>query len=99
MIFDERGRTMLGERGTKIVVLNVAANPVSVEEIEALDVGHHFGQRLGERGDIQRRMRVPHIVEEQLLREDGLPCPGLTHHDINGIAWKTTAEDLVRLWI
>jgi len=38
-------------------------------------------------------------VEEELFGEDRFPRSWLTHHDVDGIAGKSAAEDLIRLGI
>jgi hypothetical protein len=46
---------------------------------------------------VKDRPVVASVLEDELLGEDALPGPRLTHHDVDRVLRKASAEDLVGL--
>src|SRR6185295_3336956 len=83
----------------QVLVLDVARQPIGVEETESLDVGDDLAQRLGQCRHVQRWVFARRVVEEELLGEDRFPRPRLPHHDVDGVAGESAAKNLIRLGI
>jgi len=86
---DQLGADVLEEHGLADLLL--------VEERKALEVAHHLGERLGERGKVKDRPTLARVLEHDLLGEDALAGAGLAHHDVDGVCRKAATEDFVGL--
>ena len=96
---EQRPHAALHELGADVLEEDGLADLVLVEEGEALQVAHHLGERLGQRGEVEDRPVVARVPEDELLGEDALPRPGLPHHDVDGVRREAAAEDLVGLCV
>lgn len=90
---------MLGQLGADIFEDHLGAQLLFVVETESLEVAHHLGKRLGERGQVENGPVVSRVGEYELLREDRLPRSGMSHDDVDRVRGKSAAEDVVGLGI
>src|SRR5690349_20834767 len=88
------GSYCVGER----LIENRASDRLQASEGIFLQVRDYLRQRFGYRREVKHRPG-PEIRKRQLLAENGFAAARLPHDDVNGVFWKSSAEDEIRFWI
>src|SRR5712692_8640360 len=79
------------------VFVNHAAvtHSLVVEDFQGFAESKDLVQRLGERGEIERRLLRSCVVEGELLAEDRLAAPRHPHDQVDRVLEKSAAQDLI----
>ena len=82
-------------RDAEVLVVDPPPNRVAIEEAERLGVAEDLLERLGDRGEVDRRALFGRAGEDELLGEDRLSGARQSHDQVDPARRQTAAEDQV----
>ena len=83
------------DRAAEVLVVDRPPHRVAIEEAERLGVAEDLLERLGDRGEVDRRAFLGRAGEDELLGEDRLSGARQSHDQVDPAPRQTAAEDQV----
>ena len=90
---------LAGHRRAEVLVEDRPADRIAIEEAERLGVAEDLLERLGDRGQVDRRALLGRAGEHELLAEDRLARARQPHDQVDAVQRQTAAEDQVEAFV